>query len=89
MFQLTVFVSHPTKHIYFNTGKCDGKFAKKLMESIQFAVKERLNLIIEKSNFLSILTDGSQARKTGDDKELVLVRAERNGKEIVQKLYIS
>ena len=42
------------------------------MESIQLAVKERLNLIIAKSNFLGTLTDRSQARKTGGDKELVL-----------------
>lgn len=29
---------------------------------------------------MSVLTDGSQARKTGSDKELVMVRTERAGK---------
>ena len=28
---------------------------------------------------MSILSDGSQARKTGKEKELVLIRCERNG----------
>ena len=30
-------------------------------------------------HFMSILSDGNQARKTGKEKELVLVRTERNG----------
>ena len=29
--------------------------------------------------FMSVLTDGSQARKTGSDKEMVLIRTERAG----------
>lgn len=32
--------------------------------------------------FMSLLTDGSQARKTGDDKEMILTRIEKNGSEI-------
>ena len=31
------------------------------------------------SHFSSLLSDGSQARKTGSDKELVLIRVERGG----------
>lgn len=36
-------------------------------------------MIITESSFISILSDGSQARKTGKEKELILIRVERNG----------
>jgi len=40
--------------------------------------------MIEDGKFFGILTDGSQARKTGDDKELVLVKLLRHGYEFIQ-----
>lgn len=55
--------------------------------SVESAVYEELNSIIENSNFFSVLTDGSQARKIGNDKELVIGRAERNGKILTIAYY--
>ncbi len=36
-------------------------------------------MILGSTHFMSLLSDGSQARKTGKEKELVLIRCERNG----------
>ena len=42
-------------------------------------IREKVAQILGSSNFMAVLTDGSQARKTGSDKEMVLIRTERNG----------
>ena len=43
------------------------------------AIEETVAVIMASSHFSSLLSDGSQARKTGSDKELVLIRVERGG----------
>ena len=43
--------------------------------------------MLASSNFFAILSDGSQARKTGYDKELVMIRTERNGKISLHIIY--
>ena len=40
---------------------------------------EKCQALLASKDFFGILTDGSQARKTGDDKEMVLVKVEHNG----------
>ena len=60
-------------------GKHDGRSAKKLLHSIQLAIKQILVETLDKANFFCVLTDGSQARKTGDDKELVMTRVMKGG----------
>ena len=62
------------------SGKQDGRAAKEYISCITEAVKEKCTAIIASTHFMSLLTDGSQARKSGADKEMVLVRVERNGK---------
>ena len=42
-------------------------------------MEEKCATIVSSKHFLLVLTDGSQARKTKDDKEMVMVRIERNG----------
>ena len=49
------------------------------MSAIGSAVKDRISAILVASPFLSILRDGSQARKTGADKEMILTRTVLNG----------
>ena len=43
------------------------------------AVKEKCAVILGSTHFMSLLSDGSQARRTGKEKELVLIRFKRNG----------
>ena len=43
------------------------------------AVREKVAGIIVSKKFMSVMSDGSQARKTNDEKELILVRVERAG----------
>ena len=66
-------------YCFLYTGNHDHRTAKKLITSIDQAVREKLQFVLNKSPFMSVLSDGSQARKTGDDKEIVLTRIERNG----------
>lgn len=60
-------------------GKDNSNAAREYVHYISEAIKEKCAAIIAGSHFISILSDGSQARKTNDEKELVLVRTERNG----------
>ena len=68
-------------------GHENGKNGREFISYIAHAVKERVAAILGSSDFLSILTDGSQARKTGCDKEMVLVRTKRNS-EFSVHLYL-
>ena len=43
------------------------------------SIQEKVAVIISSLHFFSLLSDRSQARKTGSDKELVLIRIERGG----------
>ncbi|XP_065667917.1 uncharacterized protein LOC136088170 [Hydra vulgaris] len=64
------------------SGTSDGRAAKKFIRSIYSAVLEKSNLILNQSHFYSILPDGSQARKTGVDKELVLLKTTLKGSPV-------
>ena len=57
----------------------DGRTGKEFIHCIAEAVKEKCAVILGSRHFMSLLSDGSQARKTGKEKELVLIRCERNG----------
>lgn len=61
------------------TGHQDTKAAREFIHFIAESVREKCAVILGSSNFMSILTDGSQARKTGSDKEMVLIRTKRAG----------
>ena len=60
-------------------GKSGSRAAHDFVECISAAVVEKLIEILSGSSFFSCLSDGSQARKTKSDKELVLCRVGRNG----------
>ena len=61
-------------------GKDDCKATGEYFDAITKAVTEKVAAVIASKNAMSLLSDGSQARKTKSDKEMVLVRVERNGK---------
>lgn len=59
--------------------KEDGRTGREFIKCIADTVREKCSQIIKQSNFLSLLSDGSQARKTSKEKELILLRTQRNG----------
>ena len=62
------------------SGNHDGRTARNLIQAIDQAVTKKILNIFIASNFISILSDGSQARKTGDDKEMILTKTFFRGK---------
>ena len=60
-------------------GKHDGRSAKEYISALAEAVEEKCAVILGSKNFMTLLSDGSQARKTKSDKEMVMIRIERNG----------
>ena len=65
--------------VFFYLGHQDAKAAREFISYIADAVKEKCAVILGSSHFMSLLTDGSQARKTLNEKEMVLIRTERSG----------
>ena len=59
------------------TGNDNGHAAREFVHEIALAIKEKLALILCSVRAFSLLCDGSQARKTGKEKELVLIRVVR------------
>ena len=85
-YEMAITPSMPHKHFKVlvkcqraNEGKDGGHAAREFIHCIAGAIKEKCAAIIASSHFMSILSDGSQARKTKDEKKLVLVRTARNG----------
>ncbi|XP_050392676.1 uncharacterized protein LOC126811174 [Patella vulgata] len=63
--------------------KCDNSnIACTFVDAIAKTVRDKITGIIESASAFSLLTDGSQARKTNSEKELVLIRVVRDGKPI-------
>ena len=61
------------------SGKDDNQAVSEYLGSIVTAREEKIAVIMASSHFFSLLADGSQARQTGPDKELVFIRIERGG----------
>ncbi|CAM1308543.1 Uncharacterised protein at_DN2367, partial [Pycnogonum litorale] len=61
------------------SGMDNGHAAREFIHEIANAIREKLALIMCSANAFSVLSDGSQARKTGKEKELVLIRLVRGG----------
>ena len=53
--------------------------ASEFIHTIEDVIREKVAAVIAGKHFISLLSDGSQARKTGNEKELVLVRTEKQG----------
>lgn len=68
--------------IIFFTGYDNSHRARELIQCIASTIRQKLNNILSSANAFSVLSDGSQARKTGSEKELVLVRVLRHGAPI-------
>ena len=60
--------------------KCDNSdAASKFIKEIDKAINTKLKMVLDSANFFSILSDGSQPRKTGSEKELVYIRVVKDG----------
>ena len=55
------------------------KACGKFVEVLSDVIREKLAVILSSATAFSILTDGSQPKKTGSEKELILIRLERGG----------
>ena len=60
------------------TGWDNSTRAKELVHLIGEAIREKMSHYLKGSSF-AVFSDGSQARKTGSEKELVMVRMVRTG----------
>ena len=60
-------------------GRDNHKAAREYIHCIADAIREKCAAVIASKHFMSLMSDGSQARKTGSEKELVMIRVERNG----------
>lgn len=56
----------------------DSHLHLEFLTAINQAVTEKVTVILASAKFFAILSVGSQARKTGNDKELVMIHLERN-----------
>ena len=61
------------------SGKDENHAVSEYLGSVVAAIQEKVAVIMASSHFFSLLSDGSEARKTDFDKELVLIRIERGG----------
>ena len=78
----TIFVIPKCLFTFTRTGCQDAKAAKEFIHIIVEAVPERCAVIHGSVNFLFWLSDKLQACESGSDKEMVLVRTERAGKNL-------
>nr|XP_047137620.1 zinc finger protein 862-like [Hydra vulgaris] len=53
--------------------------ARELIKCIATTITEKIAAIVVKKSLISLLSDGSQVRKTGSEKEAILVRVEHAG----------
>lgn len=57
----------------------DGRTGQEFIKCIANTVKVKCSQILKQSNFLYLVSDGSQAWKTSKEKELNLIRTKRDG----------
>ena len=61
------------------SGADSNKKGYEIVDTISTTIRNKLTGLVKDANFFSILSDGSQARKTNSEKELVMARIVRNG----------
>ena len=66
-------------NIFYLAGEHDHCTAKKLLSAIFQVVTKKCCEIINSKPFFGLLTDKSQARKTGNDKEMILLKTDYKG----------
>ena len=66
--------------LFSHSGKDDTRNVREYLSCITQAIQEKVAAVLASAHFFAVLSDGSQARKTRSDKELVMARVERNGK---------
>ena len=63
-------------------GTESGDKAKEFIGEIAKTIRQKIDTILKTSTAFSVLSDGSQARKTGSEKELVYIRTATSGKPV-------
>ena len=66
--------------LFSHSGKDDTCNVREYLSRITQAIQEKVVVVVAGAHFFATLSDGSQAQKTGSEKELVMVCVERNGK---------
>ena len=61
------------------TGYDSQHCARELIHEISNSIREEISKLVADATAFSILSDGSQARKTGSEKELIFIRVMKNG----------
>ena len=73
-------VKYPQMHgLILTSGKDYNHTVSEYLGSTATATEENVAVIMASLHFFSLLSDGSQACKTGSDKDLILIRIERGG----------
>ena len=62
--------------LFSHSGKDDTRNVREYLSCITQAIQEKVAAVLASGHFFAVLSDGSQARKTGSDKEVVMVRVE-------------
>jgi len=75
-----LFVANYKRFLSFPIGKDDTRDIREYLSCITEAIQEKVAVVLASANFVALLSDSSQTRKTGSEKEMVMVRVERNGK---------
>ena len=70
-------------------GRHNNKGARQYIHCIANAIREKSAAVIANKHFMSLMSHGSQARKTGSEKEPIMVRFERNGIPLLLNCFTS
>ena len=66
--------------LFSHSGKDEIRNVREYLSCITQAIQERVAAMLASANLFVVLSDGSEAQRSGSDKELVMVCVERNGK---------
>ena len=71
-----------TNGVKFEDGKCNDKACATFITFMADTMRDDISAILNNLNFFATAEDGSQARKTGTEKELVYVKTVIRGKSV-------
>ncbi|KAK6192681.1 hypothetical protein SNE40_004112 [Patella caerulea] len=74
------FIEIQKKHgVQLIDGVQDSNKAREFINEIATSMRKKLCDVINETKFFTVLSDGSQARKTGHEKELIMIKTVRDG----------
>lgn len=78
----TIVTAQKSAGVRLITGTDSPKAAREFINTIASTIQQKIKDLLCSVKAFSLLSDGSQARKTGSEKELVLVRILKDGKPV-------